>query len=937
MSSKIIEGNLNIEKYTESDTIIELQLGDVIKISNPLNERLNDQTFIIDYIDNSKTFLINIDTIERIKLKINEDGIIGDGNIAKIELLSRSETPSYARQNDLLPGKWINIYFGGDVPVIITGEITNLEEDMIEIKTIDGDMLYINFDYKGLPENLPIENIEIREKPQEPHKNVMEEEVANLAEFEHLEEGHEHEFPELRKHFETIETKKLGINIPIQNVREQLREFIVRADQIKFGDEELGPVVQFFDVKGQAQRYSIEAQVTDLMDELLSTIPNAQRTPRVLDNIHIIIERFKQLREHFSQFNEYGNIEYALITSASFKPLESYFRKFHQNLYWILPVVKNIKKVYGVHEIEEDNTDIVNIELDSDISKIYEIIQNYKSNTLPTEQNNYSFLYSDLNPYFTPFDFIGDENMEGILIEKKVNANINVIVDNLEDMYSSIFSNNNIIKRKFVIERYNLGLTKLNTTDSTNSRITSNRVNMTPNDILSIKTFVTLPEPAIKFSAINLPGSTLLDKANLNLHFLNYWQFLKQKTHVHYIYIDDLDKEIQFNETNFANDIKIYVFDLNNDNLRGLTRKEIYKKFINILVPKIKVLFNLMKKYITGRLSIVDVVSYLEPFLVYTDELTYTQYVEITTFISEKISEFNKKYIERTRLFQMLNKVKSLPSVFENAYSIISILSNKNALRENVITEGYGMDNSNIFYTNSEFLRKILLKDYSRLYTTALSLQNVPLMFPNEFSSLFEEEKKKIDTKLEAEEKNDTCKTMVLTKYYKSLDALNADNDKTIYFDKKYDKTNYGLLDNYEKEIIKLSPEELVTFITTDLMNKNKIPESEADYLANTLLDGHKKVVDGQYAILYKGYKENVNEEVDYYVRRENKWELETEMSNVINSDDPSILCNLQEKCMSVPNNKKTDDKCESIQVNELGIQDKLLKDVINEFDTKYN
>ena len=161
MSSNSSESPIVFEKANENDTIIELQLGDVIKISNPLNDKLNNQTFIIDYIDKSKTFLINIDTIERIKLKINEDGIIGDGNIVKIAILSRSDTASYAIQNGLLPDKWINIYFGGEFPVILTGEITNLEEDMIEVRTVDGDTLYINFDYKGLPEDLPIENIEI--------------------------------------------------------------------------------------------------------------------------------------------------------------------------------------------------------------------------------------------------------------------------------------------------------------------------------------------------------------------------------------------------------------------------------------------------------------------------------------------------------------------------------------------------------------------------------------------------------------------------------------------------------------------------------------------------------------------------------------------------------------------------------------------------------
>ena len=60
----------------------------------------------------------------------------------------------------------MDIYFEGDVPVVITGEITNLEEDMIEVRSFpEKEMLYINFAYKGIPLDLPIETIKIREKP----------------------------------------------------------------------------------------------------------------------------------------------------------------------------------------------------------------------------------------------------------------------------------------------------------------------------------------------------------------------------------------------------------------------------------------------------------------------------------------------------------------------------------------------------------------------------------------------------------------------------------------------------------------------------------------------------------------------------------------------------------------------------------------------------
>jgi len=907
---------------------IELQLGDVINILNPKNEKLNVQTFIIDYIDRSKMYLINVDSLEKTRLKISDDGIIGDGTITQIAILSRSDTPSYARQNDLTPGKWVDIHFAGELPVIITGEITNLEEDMIEIRTVDGDTLYINFDYKGIPEDLPIKIIEIREKPQEPKKV----EVSEEGEIEPIED--------LEKERVMVPTENIQYTVPVKNVKDQLREFILRADQITFGDEELGPIVQFVDVKSSAQRYSIEVQLSDLLDELLSTIPNAQRTPRVLNSIHITIERFKQLREKFSTFDQYGLVESALVNESTYKPLTQYFKNFKQNLLWLLPVVKNIKKIYTNEVADEDeNSDLIYLDINEDVDKIKALIDNYRSNDLPIDQNKYSLLYGELNSYFTPFNLINEESTSDLLTERNVDADLNVIIDNLEDMYSSVFTNNNVRSRRFVIQKYNMGLTRLETLDATGSRILTTRVKMTNPDTMSIRSFITLPESVIRFSKINLPGTTILDRANLNQIFVDYWQLLKKKTTVNNVIIENLDGEIEFNENNFVNSIKNYVLNLAPEDRKELTNEQIYMQFVKTIIPKTKILFDLMKKYITGKLSIVDVVSYLEPFLVYTDDLTYMQYKEITKFIDEKISEFNKNYVERSRLFQSLRKFTKSNVIFTNAFSVISIIEKNQNLRSDVfdaydiIIEGDKLRYEYSDYTNSELLRKIMLKDCSRLYTTAIALESAPLMFPSEYTALFETEKEKINKKYDNEQKNDSCGPIIIAKQYISLDELQEDNDKHIYFDKKYDKTNYSLLDNYEKEIIRMEPEDLKLHITNDLKKKLNLSEKDADYLSNTLLDGHKKVMDGQYAILYK--KDVIP---DYYVRKENKWVLDNEIAeNInINTTDSSILCDLQEKCINVTNNNNDEDKCISLEVDELGIQNKLLKDVLNEFDEKY-
>ena len=923
--------SINMEKEptslsNQNDTVLELQLGDVIKITSPLNDVLNEQSFIIDYIDKSKAYLINIDALNKIRLSISEDGVIGDGNITRISILSRSDSASYAEQNGLLTGKWITIYFGGDIPINLTGEITNLEDDMIEIKTVDDDVIYLNFDYKGIPENLPIEMIELREKPTD-HQVIPQDPLDELDELS-------------MDYSETIENpEKIQLTIPVKDIKDQLREFIVKADNVKFGNEQFGKILRYVDVETKSKRYSIDTQVGDLLDELLSTIPDTHRTPRVLNNIHLMIERFKQLRNNFSFFDQYGNVDGVLIKESSYKPLNDYFSQLQTNLYWILPVVKNIKKVYNIEHIEDENTDLVNIDLTDDLKNIQELVNNYRANDIPSEQNRYSEFYKNVNPFLTPYDLISDENIGGIIDEKYAKTNLNTIIDNLEEMYSSIYTGNKIRTRRFVIQKYNTSLSKLDTVDSSSSKLHTVRTGITKNDIMSIKSFITLPEPVIRFSKINLPGSSILEKANLNLSFINYWKLLKKSTTVNATFIDNFETGIEFNEQNFANNIKNFALNLSEQDARGMTREDIYKKFVQMIVPKTKVLFNLMKKYITGKLSIVDVVSYLEPFLVYTDDLTYMQYKEIVEFIDEKISEQNKKFVERSKIFKMIyqtrmNVQQIIPS---RAFTITDILK---TTRHDIIEEGYDMNDPEKLFTNSEILRKIKIKDYSRLYTTAISAQNFHLLFPlpNRLSRGLEEETTQLNDRLKQESGEDKCKTIIIAKYYGSLDELTSDDGKSpIYFDKKYDKTNYNLLEeNYSKELMIMSSEELQAFIQRDLMQKKKMSEYDAKYLANTLADGHKTVIDGQFAILYKGYKPDTADEIDFYVRKNNTWELDVEVSkNDVNTDDSSLLCDLQEKCISVEG--PIDDKCESIKENEIVLQTNLLKNIISEFDSKYN
>ena len=317
---------------------INLQLGDIIKIIAPSNSALNEHIFFINYLDNRIIKLIDTDKKETIILNIDEDGNLTDESIQEIELLSRANSNSYAKQNNFLPNTWIDVYFNGDVPLTITGEITNLEEDMIEIKTFpDNDVIYLDFSYKGIPEDVPIEKIIIRNKPSLIGEVVDEPSLIG----EVVDES------KIKKDLideDEDEDKQISFEVPVQEIKTQLRDILLDADQIEFGPE-LESITQIVDVPESQRKYSIESQLNDLLDELLSQIPNAQRTRSVLNNIHIEIERFKQLREDFSKFDKNNNALLTNFKGANYKPLVEKLQNLNFKLNWILPVVNNKKKI----------------------------------------------------------------------------------------------------------------------------------------------------------------------------------------------------------------------------------------------------------------------------------------------------------------------------------------------------------------------------------------------------------------------------------------------------------------------------------------------------------------------------------------------------------------------------------------------------------------
>ena len=835
---------------SETKNELYLQLKDIIKIDSPSNEKLHEQTFVVQYIDNSKIKLLNIESFDETVLLLNNK-IIEDKSIEKIYLISRDENTSYALQNKFIINTWINIHFSGNLPVNesgVTGEIINLEEDMIEVKLYPSEeIIYIDFAYKGIPENLNIEKIEITEKPDSLRK-TEEKELQEEKEKEISEK------PSIIDNNGLVSDGELLISEqqqPNDDIHQQLVDDLLEANEIEIGDD-LQEVEQVVEKDENEQRYGINIQKNDLLDELLSEIPTSNRTSLVMNNIHKMIERYTQLRNKFSTFDDLGNAYMPKIKTAIHKPLIANLKNMKQSLFWIRPVVKNLKYVYDIQNAEYTD-DLINKDFDDSFQEYEKILEDLKQNTKDNIQNKYDNYNYRLHELCKPYEDTNED--ETLLYSLKTQSNIDCIVDNMDDFYSSaIHKEDKINRKRYLIQRY----------------ITDNKDIYKDN--LQLKSLVVLPFEYYFYSKINLPGTNILLKSSLETKQYYNFDILNNKHKLQSILVNENnEKDIM---TNFFNNI----IELNHDSFDDINK---YETYLQKIIPKTKIIFDKLKKFITGKLSVYNVLSYLEPFLIYDDDLTYMQYKEIADFIKEKNSLFIQRYIKSEEYFKKINDSKDNISneILKNDVFFNLLLNENHPIETDknlheIIKSVYQITEDNMQITSSEFLKYLHNYDSLQLYNICVTLASIHLLDSVDINKEIEDKSKLYTEEVNKEKTNNSCRQFFLSKKYIELDELEDDNNKEIFFDKKYD------------------------------------------------LD-ERKVEEGNYAVL----KEEDKPEI-YYKRINNKWELDSNIKGV--ESEQAIFCNIQDKCFQVRRD------CNDLSLSESELKQKTIQHILDEFDSKY-
>lgn len=250
------------------------------------------------------------------------------------------------------------------------------------------------------------------------------------------------------------------------------------------------------------KRHSIEAQMTHLVDSLLSTIPNNLRTEAVLSEVHHIVERYTQLRNAFSNKDEHGSI--TCSSSYSDKPLASFLTEGKvKTPKWILPVISAKTKLYMSTDDTEpeknsDDTKDINV-----IGYTSEVIKYKNGLQQKYRKKELSFLeYTNkVNELYTPYSI--DKTSKSVLSNQIIN-------DDQETILLGVTVCKAISKTE----------SEWITNDSmTQKLITSPHIK---NETKNINSFVMLSDVMTEYSKINLNKLSIMSRSAMNKNHIPF-------------------------------------------------------------------------------------------------------------------------------------------------------------------------------------------------------------------------------------------------------------------------------------------------------------------------------------------------------------------------------------------------------------------------------
>jgi len=932
----------DIEEDIEDDIEenANLQLGDIIELYAPSNSDLHSNKFYIKFINSSKVELLN--DKKELTLEINKEGRLLEESIENIIILYRHESGSYIKQNNLNINKNISIYFGEPNPEIINGTITNIEEDMIELTLIpSNEVIYIDFAYSGITENLNIEKIVIRED-----KSSIEELKYNIDDEEKELLKKESEF------LDDKETNFLDMNNPNyldDDLIFDSKDYL-KYDSFNIDENEDEEEVEFFhsvNVSDEEKRYSIEEQITDYLDSMLNR--EIEQDDLSKEKINKEIARYLELRNIYSDFDENNNANLPELRGEFYKPLKELLINLNKKLYWLLPVCNNKKKIYlNSEELENNGEDkeednyLEENNLNDYVSNLNDIINKWSKNNSKEKVNNYKKFINDLLDIFENNSIKYSKN--NFLLD--VNSEINIINDIEDDFYSYVFKKNEISKERFITEVYSSGLNMLESYYIENKKKFKKK-SLTQNDKISIISFITLPLPMFNFSKINLEYTSIYERSNLNLNFLNYYSLLNKNTNINLYYNDSkniknyINTHDNIHEDNLFNEINNYrntldIFDYNIED--KLEEESVESRYNNLLESFIPTNYKIITKIF--ELEEIYNIKQLINIIQSANIDLYNLHINDLKLINTNLNKSNIKYKLSTK--DNINELKKIISILnrnieidvKDIYYGFDLLNDE--LKEDIY-EAYELKNTTIIdrYSKNELIEYFNNYDESKLFLNALNKNIIDLIVANLLEN-FINQNKKLNTKESKESKeskedelkdSNDCESYLLSKKYDTIEELELDNDKLIHFDAIYDKTFYSIIQEFENEKESMDYKQFFEFLKDKIMESMNFTKRKALREAKAIIEEKREIIDGDYALLIDK-KSNKN---SIFIRKKNIWIVDEKFKEDFYIDSNKIFCDSKKDCIL------KDDKCISKDNLEEENLKKDIDKILENFESSYN
>lgn len=895
---------------------INLQLGDIIQIYSPDNINYHEKIYYIKFINNQKIILLNSEKV--ITLSISETGNFLDETIQNIILIHRQESPSFIIQNKLEINNFISIYIGEPLPYVINAIITNIEEDMIELSVnTTNEIIYIDFAYSGIPENLNIEKIIVKEKiksiPNEPTELDITDDVQNSLTIIH-DINNEDDY-DLINHKED----------------EKLQEILLDSVEI---EEEFEEFYHSVNVPESEKRYTLDIQLNDYLDVMLSKYNTTEINDTILDKINLEMIRYKELREIYSDIDENNNLILPKSKNKFYKPLKETLTKFDKKLHWIIPIISSIKEMISdKDEIpDEYDNDIDNIKLGEFIEKTNNAINLWVKNTSKEIAYDYK---KYINTLLTIYD--NDRVREDILYNITnisnnkflIKTQLEAINNILGDFYSYSILNNELKSTRFIRNVYNPGLTMIES-EYINYKKNYKLVELTHDDKISITSFLTLPIQFFKLSKINGNYSNIYEKSNLdNIKYLND-EILNNETIVN---TNILDESNMYNFINTNENINNELFEnINNysinDNIE-LDYQEKYNLLLESFIPtKINIIKSLTNN--TTYLNLNTIIKDLESANIDNYNLHSKDLKYIKKIIKKNILNYKKD----NKIFKkLLNKIILILNndIYKETKTNNPLIFNllKKELIDDII-EIYDID-TNTFMNTSEILNYFISIDNAKFFISAVNKNIMDLLVGNLLENFIKQnekdEKDKKDEKIELDKSIENCEKYYLSKKYSNIEELEADNNKTIFFDAIYDNTVYSLINEYTTEKESMDSSQFFQFLTNKLMDILNMTKKNALREANAIINEKREIINDDYALLLdkRDHKNYI------YIRKDSVWVLDDKFKSDFYIDSNKILCDINKDCIT------KDDKCIS---NTLFLKNNNKEDIdkiLSNFHAKYN